>query len=75
MAFSEKDNVGYIGLSATRKRYLKVIPTGKYLHNRVITVDLEKHEVSGEFVIPNIEQVDNVYILDNKMLSKFESLS
>lgn len=75
MAFSEKDNVGYVGLSATRKRYLKVIPTGKYLHNRVVAVDLDKQQVSGEVVIPNIEQVDNVYILDNEMLSKFESLS
>ncbi|XWN38579.1 MAG: DUF4915 domain-containing protein [Balneola sp.] len=75
MAFSEKENTGYIGLSATRKRYLKVIPTGKYLHNRVVTVDLEERKTSGEVVIPNIEQVDNVYILDKEMLSKFESLS
>ena len=63
------------GISATRKRYLKVIPTGKYLHNRVVAVDLEKRKTSGEVVIPNIEQVDNVYILDNEILSKFESLS
>tara|TARA_R110002124_G_scaffold194258_3_gene361358 strand:- start:115 stop:1098 length:984 start_codon:yes stop_codon:yes gene_type:complete len=74
VAFSEDENIGYIGLSATRKRYLKVIPTGNYLKNRIKIVDLMQKETLGELVLSNIEQVDNVYILDDRMLSVFQKL-
>ncbi len=72
--FSENENVAYIGLSATRKRYLKVIPTSEYHSNRVLIVDIKQRKKLDEITVPNIEQMDNVYILNEHMRKVFEKL-
>ncbi|MEX0720274.1 MAG: DUF4915 domain-containing protein [Balneolaceae bacterium] len=72
--FSEEENIAYIGLSSTRKRYLKVIPTSDYHVNRVFVADINLKKKITEIPVPNIEQMDNVYILDEEMRSIFESL-
>ncbi|SMO97043.1 DUF4915 domain-containing protein [Gracilimonas mengyeensis] len=72
--FSEEANRAYIGLSATRKRYLKIIPTSEYHSNRVMVTDIKKRKKIKEVPVPNIEQMDNVYILNEQMLEVFESL-
>lgn len=72
--FSMKENRVYIGLSATRKRYLKVIPTGEYHLNRVMIVDPESKIRIDEIPVYHIEQLDNVYILDEKEVEIFRSL-
>jgi hypothetical protein len=72
--FSVAENRVYVGLSATRKRYLKVIPTGSYLSNRIQVLDLKERKSLGEIQIPNIEQLDNIYILNDDMYSKFLKL-
>ena len=73
--FSEEDNLAYIGISATRKRYLRVIPTGEKHNNRIMITDIFTKRELETITIPNIEQLDNVYILDNKMKSIFENLN
>ncbi len=72
--FDEKQDIAYIGLSATRKRYMKVIATGGYHLNRVLMVDLSTHKKIGEVPVMNIEQLDNVYILDDHAVEVFRKL-
>ncbi len=74
MDFSVDNNIGYVGVSATRKRYLRVIPTNEKLSNRVMTVDLESKTGLGTYPIPNIEQMDNVYILEENLKAQIEGL-
>ncbi|MEQ8523298.1 DUF4915 domain-containing protein [Gracilimonas sp.] len=68
------DDTAYIGLSATRKRYLKLIPTSEYHSNRILVVGIDKKDKRQEIPIPNIEQLDNVYILDEPVRKLFEEL-
>lgn len=71
---SEEDNRVYIGLSATRKRYLKVIPSSEYHANRIFITTVDKRKKLDEIPIPNIEQMDNVYILTEEIRSYIEQL-
>ncbi len=72
--FSEEDNRVYIGLSATRKRYLRVIPTSEYHSNRIFITTIDERKKLDEISIPNIEQLDNVYILNERIKGLFEQL-
>lgn len=72
--FSEDEDLAYIGLSATRKRYLKIIPSSEYHSNRILVTIIKKRKKLEEIPIPNIEQLDNVYILNEEMLKVFENL-
>lgn len=72
--FSEHHNRVYIGLSATRKRYLKIIPSSEYHANRIFITTIEERTRLDEIPVPNIEQMDNVYILDEKIRGYFEQL-
>lgn len=74
VAFSEEDGIAYIGISATRKRYLRVIPKGGKHDNRIMIVDLKTRKALDIISIPNIEQLDNLYILDDDRLAEFEGL-
>lgn len=67
VAFSEEHNVAYIAISATRKRYLRVIPTGGKHDNRIMLVDIKTRKEIETISIPNIEQLDNIYILDGQL--------
>lgn len=73
--FSEKENRVYIGLSATRKRYLRVIPTSEYHSNRIFITTMDERKKLDEIPVPNIEQLDNVYILNERLKKLFEQLS
>lgn len=73
--FSEEEGIAYIGISATRKRYLRVIPTGEKHDNRIMVVDIKTREKIDVISIPNIEQLDNVYILNKKIKASFEGLN
>ncbi len=75
MDFSEKENVAYVGISATRKRYLRVIPAGGKHDNRVLVLDIRSKKELESISVPNIEQVDNVYILDGVLKDMLSSLS
>jgi len=70
----EKQDIAYIGLSATRKRYMKVIPAGGHHLNRVLMVDLSTRTKLGEIPVMNIEQLDNIYILDDDAVEVFRKL-
>jgi len=72
--FSEKANCVYIGISATRKRYLKVIPTGEYHINKILMIDLNTHQKRDEIPIHHIEQLDNIYILNDQEAEMFRGL-
>ena len=72
--FSEKESVMYVALSATRKRYLNVIPGKAYEPNRIVVLNLETEELVQKITIPNIEQLDNIYILSPRRLDQFLQL-
>lgn len=70
--YSEKDGIAYIGISATRKRYLRVIPTGGKHDNRIMLIDIKSRKKIDVISVPSIEQLDNIYILKDNMKSIFE---
>ena len=74
VAFSEEHDLALIGISATRKRYLRVIPTGEKLMNRIMPVKISTREAQPPIPIPNIEQMDNLYIFDGQLRENIERL-
>lgn len=72
--FSEEDGIVYIGISATRKRYLRVIPAGGKHDNRILLVDIKTRKKLDVISVPHIEQLDNVYIMNEDMKDLFEGL-
>jgi hypothetical protein len=54
------------GISETRKRYLNVINSSQKVPNMVQFFSSDTFESLAEVVIPNIEQVNNVYTIDRK---------
>lgn len=75
MDFTEQDQLGYVGISATRKRYLRVIPSGEKHKNRVLQMDLTSKKILQTIDLSNIEQVDNVYLLEGNLKKCIERLS
>lgn len=73
--FSEENGVAYIGISATRKRYLRVIPAGGKHDNRIMVVDIFARKELHLISIPNVEQLDNVYILSEGLKKKLKGLN
>lgn len=72
--FSIKEKRVYIGISATRKRYLKVIPSGGYHMNRILILDPEAKTKIDEIPVYHIEQLDNVYIMNDAETEIFRNL-
>jgi len=63
-----------VGISETRKRYLNLIKGGKSVPNMVQFFSGLTTETIGEIVIPDIEQVNNIYIINRTMAKKILSL-
>lgn len=74
VAFSIENNLAFVGISATRKRYLRVIPSGEKMTNRVIVIDINSKKRLDSITIPNIEQTDNVYLYTDELEKRFRNL-
>ena len=57
----------YAGVSATRKRYLGLLPGGESVPNMVQVFDTKTYAELGSIRIPNVEQILNVYCLDREV--------
>ncbi|MGV0795686.1 hypothetical protein ABQF26_01885 [Mycolicibacterium elephantis] len=53
----------FAGISATRKRYLRLLPAGEAVPNTVQVFDVKSYTERGKISIPNVEQINNVYCL------------
>ena len=53
----------YVGISSIRKRYLQVIPTSQHSQNMIQAFDIGGHALVGETVVPDIETINNVYLV------------
>ncbi|MTI88343.1 MAG: hypothetical protein FH748_10275 [Balneolaceae bacterium] len=71
----EGEDIAYTGLSATRKRYLKIIPTLDHLANRIFVSEIKSRKKIDEIPLLHIEQVDNVHILDEQLRHALNCLS
>ena len=60
----------YAGVSATRKRYLGLFPGGDSVPNMVQVVKAADYKIEETIMIPNIEQINNVYCIDNDVANK-----
>jgi hypothetical protein len=68
-AVSADEQWFYAGVSAIRKRYLGVIPAHKLqLENMVQVFSTGNQELHCEIVIPNIEQLNDIYVPDAEQL-------
>jgi len=56
----------YVGISSIRKRYLQVIPTSQHSANMLQAFDTAGHTLIGETVVPNIETINNVYVVSRE---------
>jgi len=55
----------FAGISAKRKRYLGVISSGGTGPNMVQVIDIRTRKPIGSVIVPNVEQINNVYIVDS----------
>jgi hypothetical protein len=63
-----------VGISETRKRYLNLINSGEKVPNLIQFFSSSTGESLGEIVIPNIEQINNVYTIKRSMAVKLLNL-
>jgi hypothetical protein len=60
---SAEAGVVYVGISAIRKRYLQVIPSSQHSQNMVQAFDVARRTLIGETLVPNLETINNVYVV------------
>lgn len=73
--YSPRDNTFYAGISATRRRYLGLIPRGPSVPNMVQVFDTKSFVDLGAISIPNIEQVNNIYCLSLEVADALRNFS
>lgn len=61
-------NLYYGGISETRKRYLGLFPGGEAVPNMVQVFSIPEYKMIGSILIPYIEQINNVYCLEEPVL-------
>ncbi len=61
--FDQRSGLFFAGVSATRKRYLDIIPTGKTVENTVLVFSSNDWMRVGQIDVHDIEQINNVYLI------------
>ena len=56
----------YVGISSIRKRYLQVIPSSQHSQNMIQAFDIGGRTLAGELVVPNLETINNVYVVSRE---------
>ncbi len=74
VSISRKREVIYVGISKTRKRYLRVFPDSAEVPNMIQAFNIDDKRVAFEFLIPNVEQISNIYALDDQQFERFRGL-
>lgn len=74
VALNLQDNRIYIGTSKTRKRYLGMFPKGEEVPNLIQAFSIGDQSLEYEVLVPNVEQVSNIYILDDRQYELFKEL-
>jgi hypothetical protein len=64
--FSAENNSFYVGISAQRKRYLDLIPGHRQNVNMVQFFDTRTLEPKDQVIVPHVEQVNNLYVMNRK---------
>lgn len=59
----------YVGISATRKRYLGLVPGRGQRRNLIQVFTTADLAAAGEIAVPRVEQVNNVYVLSREQAS------
>jgi hypothetical protein len=73
--FSSENQYFYVGISAKRQRYLDLLPGKKQNPNMVQIFDSTSHQLKGEFVVPNVEQINNLYLVTMDQFKKLTRLN
>ncbi|SFG22583.1 protein of unknown function [Desulfotomaculum arcticum] len=60
----------YAGISATRKRYLSVIPKSNQSPNMIRIFDVNSRRLLEQVLISNIEQINNLYKIDDYIFNR-----
>ena len=60
----------YVGISSIRKRYLQVIPSSQHSQNMVQAFDVARRALVGESLVPNVETVNNVYVVSRTVAER-----
>lgn len=64
---SEQLGFFYVGFSETRKHYLRLMPGAKQIPNMIQVYSIKKRKPIGEILLPNIEQVNNTYLISQEI--------
>ncbi|MBI1335783.1 MAG: hypothetical protein GC164_02345 [Phycisphaera sp.] len=75
MEVAQGDRLVAIGISATRKRYLHLIPGKQQAPNMVELFDPRKHEPIASRLLDHIEQVNNLYVVTEDQAAALDKLS
>jgi len=73
--YSMEHTLFFAAISATRKRYLKVIPKSRQTPNMIEVFSPENKAKVDEFLVPNVEQINNIYLisdLQSRLLQNFK---
>lgn len=71
-AFSEKENLYYAGVSAKRRRYLASNEEAK--QENMIQMFSSGYALLDELLVPNVEQINNIYLMSEVQLKALENL-
>lgn len=66
-AFDTETAYYYAGISATRKRYMGLLPSNDSIPNLVQVVDTNSYRELGRITLDSIEQINNIYCIDNSV--------
>jgi hypothetical protein len=74
MDFSEEDDLVFIGISETRKRYLRIFQD-EFVPNMIEIHSISEKRRLGEILCPEcIEQVNNIYLINGSTAEKLLNL-
>lgn len=73
--FSLNHNRFYAGISPIRKRYLGIVKRGRVGNSAMQVFDIKQRQELGTITLDHIEQVNNIYILNEQQTTLFEQLS
>ena len=68
--YSPSSGIYYAGVSATRKRYLGLFPGGDTVPNMIQVIDTSEYKIVDTVPVPGIEQINNVYCIDQDVADR-----
>ena len=74
-AISRNEELAFIGTSKTRKQYAGLVANGTEVPNMIQAFRVQDQSLAFEVEVPCVEQVNNVYSLDDQQYERLRRLN